>query len=90
MMMMMMMIIDLILLDYDWEEPTSVRQCQDCLINYGAVNSQIWPMDYTDRALHKVYVKYGWFAMCQNETERVKLIRMLFNNVLQVGNHLLT
>ena len=71
--------------DYDWETPGSVRACQDCLSNYGAVNSQLWPMDWTDRALLKVFTKYGWFLACQQEQERVKLIQLMFNTVLQAS-----
>ena len=42
-------------------------------------------MDWTDRALLKIYTKFGWFSACQNEQDRVKLIRLLFNTVLQVN-----
>ena len=36
--------------DYNWVLPTSVKQCQDCILVFAAVNGSLWPYDMTDVA----------------------------------------
>ena len=69
--------------DYDWMLPNNVRQCQDSILNFAAVNRTLWAYDYTDIALTKVLNRYDWCGAAASESDRVKLIRALFNRVME-------
>ena len=71
--------------DYDWVLPTNVKQCQNTLNVFATVNRSLWPYDMTDIALSQVYQRYDWCAAATNESDRVKLIRGVFNRVMQVN-----
>ena len=70
--------------DFDWVLPTNVKQCKESLTTFAAINRSIWPYDMTDLSLTKVYDKYEWCGSTNNENDCVKLIRALFNRVMEV------
>ena len=72
--------------DYDWVLPTSIKKCQDCFLVFATVNRSLWPYDLTDIALNRVFNRYDWCVSAQSEADRVKLIRHIFNRVMEVGN----
>ena len=69
--------------DYDWALPTSLKQCQDCLLLFATVNRALWPYDQTDISLNRVFNRYEWCAAAHNDGDRVKLIRAVFNRVME-------
>ena len=34
--------------DFDWSLPTTIKQCQDSVLNFGAINRMLWPLDNTN------------------------------------------
>ena len=44
--------------DFDWVLPTNLKQCQDSLLNFATVNRSLWPYDFTDISLSKVFSRY--------------------------------
>ena len=71
--------------DFDWALPLNIKQCQDCLLQFAAVNRSLWPYDMTDLALTKVYNRYDWCGVARNDSDRVKLIRAVFNRVMETN-----
>ena len=65
--------------DFDWILPANVKQCQDGLINYGAVNQMLWPMDHTTISMTRAFNKYDWCIAAGIEANRVKMIQTIFN-----------
>ena len=55
--------------DYDWVLPNNVRQCQDSILIFAAVNRSLWPYDYTDIALTRVYNRYDWCGAAHSESD---------------------
>ena len=65
--------------DFDWVLPNSVKQCQDGLINFGAVNHLLWPLDPTNISLTRVFNRFDWCIAAGMDTNRVKMIQSVFN-----------
>ena len=71
--------------DFDWVLPTSVKQCQDAVLTFAMVNRSLWVYDHTDIALTLVINRYDWCVAASSEADRVKLVRAVFNRVMEVG-----
>ena len=69
--------------DYDWTLPNTIKQCQDSILNFGAVNRSLWPFDHTDIALTKIFNRYDWFVAADSSADRVKLVQLLFNRIME-------
>ena len=63
--------------------PDSLKQCQDSLLIFAAVNRSLWPYDHTDIAMTRVLNRYNWCGAAGNEKDRVKLVRAMFNRVME-------
>ena len=70
--------------DFDWMLPNSVSQCCDSVLVFATVNRSLWPYDTTNISLTKVYNRYDWCVLAGSEGNRVKLVRAVFNRVMEV------
>ena len=71
--------------DFDWMLPNRVSQCRDSVLVFATVNRSLWPYD-TDISLTKVYNRYDWCVLAGSEGNRVKLVRAVFNRIIEVKN----
>lgn len=67
--------------DWDWENPHSLNQAQEALVNYDAVHSNIWPLDRTPNIIWRVLVKYRWISAASSNDQKLKVICQFFENV---------
>ena len=47
------------------------------------VNMNLWPYNTTDLSLLKIYGRYDWCASAPTEGDRVKLVRAVFNRIME-------
>ena len=71
--------------DYDWTLPTSLKQVQECLVNFGATNLILWPYDHTHLSLTRLLNRYDWCVTAGTDANRAKLVRALFNRVMETN-----
>ena len=69
--------------DYLWEDPATLGQVQDAIINYQAVTQQIWPYDLTPTILSKVLIKYKWIQNGETHKDKVQAATSFFNSVMR-------
>ena len=70
-------------LDYLWEEPSSLSHVQDAIINYQAVLHNLWPTDPTAIIILKVLNKYKWIANGDNLKDKVASCTSFFNSIMR-------
>lgn len=69
--------------DYTWEEPATLSQVQDAVLNFQAVLYSLWPMDPTAIIILKVLNKYRWISAGDNLNDKVKAASTFFNAVMR-------
>ena len=57
--------------DFAWEDPASMAEVTESLVNYMTALHQLWPY------------KYKWVNMSNNLREKVSVITTYFNTVMQ-------
>ncbi len=70
-------------LDYAWENPTSISQVADTLLNYTTALLHIWPYDQTGLILMRVVNKFNYASAAPSLSDRVAIITAFFNLVLR-------
>ena len=71
------------LYDYAWEDPCSLAEVTDSILNYITVLHQLWPYDPTGVMMFRVINKYKWITVATELKEKVSVITAFFNAVLQ-------
>ena len=71
------------LYDYSWEEPTSLSEFTEALINYLAVMQQLWPLDPTGIIMLRLINSYKWISAATELREKVSVLSSYFNGALQ-------
>lgn len=69
--------------DYLWEDPATMSQVQDAILNYQAVQQQIWPLDVTPTIILKTLTKYKWVQSADNLKDKVAVATSFFNGVMR-------
>ena len=69
--------------DYLWEDPATLGQVQDAMINYQAVTQQLWPYDMTPTILMKILNKYKWCQAAETHKDKVQAATAFFNSVMR-------
>ena len=69
--------------DYLWEDPSNLSQCQDAMLNFQAVQQQLWPMDPTPTILLKVLTKYKWIQNGDSLKDKVAAATAFFNALMR-------
>jgi len=70
-------------LDFAWENPTTIAQVADTLLNYSTALFQLWPYDPTGLILMRVVNKFNYASAAPTVSERVSVITAFFNLVLR-------
>jgi len=70
-------------LDYAWENPTSLAQLSDGLLNYCTALMHIWPYDPTGLIIMRVVNKYNYASAAPSMSERISVVTAFFNMVLR-------
>ena len=70
-------------LDFAWENPTTIAQVSDTLLNYTTALFQLWPYDPTGLILMRVINKFNFASAAPTVSERVSVITAFFNLVLR-------
>ena len=70
-------------LDYAWENPTSLSQISDGLLNYSTALMHIWPYDPTGLIIMRLVNKYNYASAAPTMSERISVISTFFNMVLR-------
>ena len=71
------------LYDYSWEEPASIAEFTEALVNYMAALQQLWPLDPTAIIMFRVINQFKWISVAQELKEKVSVLSAFFNAVLQ-------
>ena len=69
--------------DYAWEDPSSMSEVTESLLNYSTVLQQLWPYDPTALIMLRLINKYKWINVSTDMKEKISVITMLFNSVLR-------
>ena len=69
--------------DYAWEDPSSMSEVTESLLNYSTVLQQLWPYDPTALIMLRLINKYKWINVSTDMKEKISVITMFFNSVLQ-------
>lgn len=70
-------------MDFLWEEPSTMSHVQDAVINYQAVLHHLWPTDPTAIILMKVLTKYKWIQAGDSLKDKVTTCTSFFNSVMR-------
>ena len=71
------------LYDYAWEDPCSLAEVTDSILNYITILHQLWPLDPTGTIMLRVINKYKWINVATDLKDKVSVITAFFNAVLQ-------
>ena len=71
------------LFDYSWEEPSSLAEFTEALINYISAMQQLWPLDPTGIIMLRLINTYKWVSVAYELKEKVSVLAAYFNGVLQ-------
>jgi hypothetical protein len=71
------------LFDYSWEEPSSLAEFTEALINYIAAMQQLWPLDPTGIIMLRLINTYKWISVAYELKEKIAVLSSYFNGVLQ-------
>ena len=56
----------------DWEAPRGILEVMEALLNFGAVQDALWPMDPTPAILSRVLLTYNYGAGYGDEEKRTR------------------
>ena len=66
-----------------WSQPTSLSQLQECLLNFGIIQQQLYPLDHTGWALQRLMLRYDWLAVIPQERARTTMLSKLFDKIFR-------
>ena len=69
--------------DFAWEDPASMAEVTESLVNYMTALHQLWPYDPTAIIMLRLINKYKWVNMSNDLREKVSVITTYFNTVMQ-------
>jgi len=69
--------------DYAWEDPCTLAEVTDSILNYITILHQLWPLDPTGTMILRVINKYKWISVASDLKDKVWVITAFFNGVLQ-------
>lgn len=69
--------------DYAWEDPCTLAEVTDSILNYITILHQLWPLDPTGTMMLRVINKYKWISVASDLKDKVSVITAFFNAVLQ-------
>ena len=72
-------------IDYDWEDPGTMSQVTEAILNYATVNQQLWPYDVTATIMQRLLGRYKWLSSCNEQKTRVELISKFFDAVIRTN-----
>ena len=70
-------------MDFLWEEPSTLTHVQDAIINYQTVLHMLWPTDPSAIILLKVLTKFKWINAGESLKEKVNTCTAFFNSVMR-------
>ena len=70
-------------LDCAWENPTSISQVADTLLNYTTALLHIWPYDQTGLIIMRVVNKFNYASAAPMISDRIAVITVFCNLVLR-------
>lgn len=70
-------------MDFLWEEPSTLSHVQDAIINYQAILHSLWPTDPTAIILMKVLTRYKWIHAGESLKEKVAACTAFFNGAMR-------
>ena len=73
------------LFDFSWEEPSTMLQLQDSILNYCFLLHNMWPYDTTGLQILGCLTKYRWIAHAPDMKTRIDIITAFFDSVLRVN-----
>lgn len=68
--------------DFNWENPTTLQQLQEAVINYASLLQNIWPYDHTGISLLRLLVKFNWISGAEDFNVRKEVLPTFFANVM--------
>ena len=70
-------------LDFAWENPTSLSQITDGMLNYCTALHHVWPYDPTGLIIMRIVNKYNFASSAPSMSERISVITAFINSVLR-------
>ena len=64
-----------------WEECGTIDHIKEALVNYLAINQQLWPLDTTGVSMLRLMFKYRWVSFCADSKVRREIICSWFHMV---------
>ena len=64
-----------------WTQPTSLSQLKDCLVNYGVIQQQLYPLDHSGWAIQRLMLRYDWMATITHERARADFLSKFFDKL---------
>ena len=71
------------LYDYSWEEPSSLAEFTEALVNYMVALQQLWPLDPTALIMLRLINQYKWISVANELREKIAVLSGFFNAVLE-------
>ena len=71
------------LYDYSWEEPASLSEFTEALVNYMVALQQLWPLDPTAIIMLRIINQYKWISAANELREKISVLASFFNAVLE-------
>ena len=71
--------------DFCWDEPSTMLQIQDSILNYCFLNHNLWPLDPTGLQIIGCLTKYRWIAHAPEMKTRTEIITTFFDNVMRIN-----
>ena len=71
--------------DFCWDEPTTMLQIQDSILNFCFLLHNIWPLDPSGLQILGCLTKYRWIAHAADMKTRTEIITAFFDSVLRVN-----
>ena len=68
--------------NYAWEDPSSMFEVTESLLNYSTMLQQLWPYDPAALIMLRLINKYKWIYVSTDMKEKISVITMFFNSVL--------
>lgn len=71
--------------DFCWDEPSTMLQIQDSILNYCFLLHNLWPYDTTGLQILGCLTKYRWIAHAPDMKSRTQIITAFFDTVLRIN-----
>ena len=71
--------------DFCWDEPSTMLNIQESILNYCFLNHNLWPLDPTGLQILGVLTKFRWLAHASDMKTRTEIITSFFDSVLRIN-----